>query len=221
MKFSLAAVALVLAQQATAHFTLNYPPSIGFDDDEEPTGPCGGFTPDNTTATIVDFHVDGDTIAVSSFHPQADWLFRASLDLTGQNVSNVLPTIEQTGLGNFCEPAVAVPASYAGHQGLISVVMDSDDGILFQCAIVNFVSGAQTSPPAGSGCSNITGLTASFIGSVSNISNLTSPSSSASASASPSTTHNAAVGMVQPYIGFGAIAWTTVVVVASAFFALI
>lgn len=39
---SLAAV-LLCSSAAMAHYTLDYPASRGFNDDNEPTGPCGGF----------------------------------------------------------------------------------------------------------------------------------------------------------------------------------
>jgi hypothetical protein len=32
-----------LTELTTAHFLLNYPPTLGFSDDNEGIGPCGGF----------------------------------------------------------------------------------------------------------------------------------------------------------------------------------
>ncbi len=61
---------LFLAAQSTiAHFHLNYPTTIGFDDDAEGTAPCGSFTVDFSTDNVTDFHVDSDVIAVVSFSP--------------------------------------------------------------------------------------------------------------------------------------------------------
>jgi len=37
------AAALLCSSAVMAHFTLDYPVSRGFNDDAEPTGPCGGF----------------------------------------------------------------------------------------------------------------------------------------------------------------------------------
>ena len=37
---------LALAHVSSAHFVLLWPPSAGFNDDLEPTAPCGSFTPE-------------------------------------------------------------------------------------------------------------------------------------------------------------------------------
>jgi hypothetical protein len=68
-----------------------------------------------------------------SIHPQATWLFRATLDQTASgNWTNLLPAIQQTGLNNFCEPALQVPESFAGSKGVLGIVQDAPDGILYQ-----------------------------------------------------------------------------------------
>jgi hypothetical protein len=43
-----------------------------------------------------------------------------------------MPAVQQTGLGAFCEPDVSIPASWAGSKGVIGVVQDAPDGILYQ-----------------------------------------------------------------------------------------
>ena len=131
---AVALLALVLAiSPSTAHFLLNYPPTIGFDDSLEGTPPCGSFTVQFGTNNVTDFHVGGNAIAVTSIHPQATWLFRATLDLTAtSNWTSLLPAVQQTGLGDYCEPDVTVPSSWAGQKGVIGVVQDAPDGILFQ-----------------------------------------------------------------------------------------
>lgn len=61
------------------------------------------------------------------------WLFRATLDQTASgNWTNLVPAIQQTGLNSFCEPALQVPASFAGSKGVIGIAADSPDGILYQ-----------------------------------------------------------------------------------------
>jgi len=122
-----------LIGQSTAHFLLNYPPTIGFDDALEATPPCGSFHVNFTTDNVTDFHVGGDSLAMTSIHPQATWLFRATLDQTaGGNFTTLLPADRQTGLGDYCERDVMVPASFAGSKGVIQVVQDAPDGILYQ-----------------------------------------------------------------------------------------
>jgi hypothetical protein len=150
----------LLLSLSNAHFLLNYPPTIGFDDDLETTAPCGSFTPDFSKDNVTDFHVGGDAVALTSIHPEATWLFRATLDQTaGGNWTQLLPPIVQTGLGAFCEKAVVIPATWAGSKGIIGIVQDAPDGILYQCAAVNFVTGTGTPPSA---CKNVTGLSASY-----------------------------------------------------------
>jgi len=130
--FVLGLVALFISQ-STAHFLLNYPPTIGFDDDLEGTPPCGGFTVNFSTDNVTDFHVAGDSLAMSSIHPQATWLFRATLDITASgNWTNLREPIVQIGLGDFCEQDVTVPASWAGSKGVVQIVQDAPDGILYQ-----------------------------------------------------------------------------------------
>jgi hypothetical protein len=117
--------------QVNAHFLLNYPTSIGFDDSKQGTGPCGGFdvTFDNTT----NFYVGGDAISLTSTHPASTWLFRATLDQKAAgNWSVLLPAIAQQTQGQFCEQGVVVPSSYAGQKGVIQVVESTVDGRLFQ-----------------------------------------------------------------------------------------
>lgn len=129
---TLALLALAIAP-STAHFLLQYPPTIGFDDTLEATAPCGSFTVDFSKDNVTNFHVAGDAIAVTSIHPQATWLFRATLDQNAtSNWTALLADVTQTGLGDFCEPAVTVPSSWAGQKGVIGVVQDAPDGILYQ-----------------------------------------------------------------------------------------
>ena len=122
---------ILLTSTATAHFLLNYPNTIGFDDDKEGTAPCGGF--DITFSNSSMFHVDGDVVALTSTHPQANWLFRATLDKTAMgNWTNLLPDVAETGLGAFCETDLKVPTEWAGQQGILQVVQAAADGNLYQ-----------------------------------------------------------------------------------------
>jgi hypothetical protein len=123
-----------LIGQAASHFLLNYPPTIGFDDDLEGTAPCGSFSIDFSKDNVTEFHVGGDALAMTSIHPQATWLFRATLGEAAipGNWTSLLPAVRQTGLGDYCEQDVTVPADFAGQKGVIGVVQDAPDGILYQ-----------------------------------------------------------------------------------------
>ncbi|GAO19983.1 hypothetical protein UVI_02063340 [Ustilaginoidea virens] len=115
-----------------AHFLLKYPESIGFDDDKEDTAPCGGFTPD-FSKKLVDFHIGGDAIAVTLTHPQGNWLFRVTDDQKAESGwQQIFPIVQQSGIGDFCEPQVTVPSKYAGKKGVLSIVSSATDGLLYQ-----------------------------------------------------------------------------------------
>lgn len=130
---SIAATALLLVSAAQAHFKLNFPPTIGFSDDNEGSAPCGSFTPDFTKDNVTDFHVSGEAISLLLAHPQANWLFRGTLDQTAaSNWKQLFPIVQQKGLGDFCEPSVTAPASWVGKKGVLSVVADGPDGLLYQ-----------------------------------------------------------------------------------------
>ncbi|OCL07549.1 hypothetical protein AOQ84DRAFT_408743 [Glonium stellatum] len=163
------------------------PPTIGFDDSLEATPPCGSFTVDFSKDNVTNFAVGGDAIAVTSIHPQATWLFRATLDQTASgNWTALLPDVMQTGLGDLCETGLTLPSSWAGQKGVIGVVQDAPDGILYQCAAVNFISGTHMPPSV---CKNVTGLAATYTAdpSLSNLpSTATAPSSGSTVSATTS-----------------------------------
>ncbi|KAF3769681.1 hypothetical protein M406DRAFT_248975 [Cryphonectria parasitica EP155] len=153
---------LLLPALAAAHFTLDAPVSVGpFDEDTEGTSPCGGVTLDFSKDNVTDFHVDGEAIELFLGHPEANWLFRATTDQTGSsNWTQIYPIFTQTGEGDYCQQAVAAPASLVGSTGVLGVVCDGPDGLLYQCAAVNFVSGSGNYSTTS--CKNASGVTAAF-----------------------------------------------------------
>lgn len=132
---SLASLVSIWTACASAHFILQYPGSLGFDDDIEATAPCGGFTPTfNSSDDSVP--IGGFPVSVLSTHPAADWLFRATLDQQAPfNWTNLLPVVSETGLGQFCLPNLQAPDDFAGKTGLIQVIQDGPDGTLYQVSI--------------------------------------------------------------------------------------
>jgi len=218
---AVAFLALAMISPSTAHFLLNYPPTIGFDDSLEGTPPCGSFTVMFSTDNVTDFHVGGNAIAVTSIHPQATWLFRATLDLNATtNWTSLLPAIQQTGLGDYCEPDVTVPSSWAGQKGVIGVVQDAPDGILFQCAAVNFVAGNQAPLDI---CKNVTGLSATYTADMALSTLLATPAATASGSGTStavSSTKSEAFSLKTacPYSLVGSVVWAGTVVLATVVF---
>ncbi|RYP07805.1 hypothetical protein DL764_002310 [Monosporascus ibericus] len=157
---SFLATTLALACGIQAHFTLDYPPPLGPVEDQS-AGPCGGYTPDLSTVETTDFHVGGDAIAVSTGHPQNYWLYRITIDddLTSANWTQVYPIVIQTGFDMYCQPAVTIPEEFEGQTAILSVVGHATDGLLYQCAAVQFVSGEGSRLES---CSNHTDVDASF-----------------------------------------------------------
>ncbi|KAF7553815.1 hypothetical protein G7046_g6990 [Stylonectria norvegica] len=173
-----------LAGLTLAHFELKYPTSIGFSDDNESKGPCGGFTPDFSSKDIVDFHVGGDALAMRLTHPQCNWLFRVTTDEKAEDDwEQLYPIVQQSGLGDYCQPLVTVPESYIGKKGVLSIVSSAVDGLLYQCVVANFVKGS-IDPP--SDCTNASSVKASFA-SDSKLSALVDSNSTDSSNSSDST----------------------------------
>ncbi|KAK0712102.1 hypothetical protein B0H67DRAFT_444189, partial [Lasiosphaeris hirsuta] len=190
---SLVAATLLLLSAANAHFILNNPVSLeggSIDEDKEGNAPCGADLPDLSKKTTNDFHVDGDFVSVRLGHPQGNWLIRATLDgKASGNWSQLFPIVTQSGLGDFCEPIVTAPKEWVGKTGVIGVAVKAPDGILYQCAVVNFVAGTNT---PGDSCKNGSSVTGSFSSDsalsalVGNPSSNPASSTSATPSSSPS-----------------------------------
>ncbi|RTE80465.1 hypothetical protein BHE90_005031 [Fusarium euwallaceae] len=212
MRSSLLLSAAALCGISLAHFELKYPDSIGFKDDDEDKAPCGGFTPDLSKADLVDFHVGGEAIAVRSTHQQGNWLFRVTTDEKADgDWEQLFPIVQQSGLGDFCQPQVTVPEKYVGKKGWVNVVSSAVDGLLYQCIAANFVKG-KAEPP--SECRNASSVKAYFtddealsalVGDSSNSSSETgSASGSATSSAASSTESADAAAALQAWSTSGA-----------------
>lgn len=121
---------LLLTQEAQAHFNLNYPETVGFEDEAQHDGPCGGFMPDFSKDDVTDFYVGGGSIATLTTHTEGNWLYRITLDKSARgNWTQIFPIVRQTSLGAFCELAVTVP-EVIGHTGVLGVVSNTPDGVL-------------------------------------------------------------------------------------------
>ncbi|PFH63123.1 hypothetical protein XA68_17767 [Ophiocordyceps unilateralis] len=190
----LIAVSLWLGLVA-AHFQVLYPKSIGFSDESEDKEPCGGFTPDSSTKKV-DFHVGGDALAMRLTHQQGNWLFRATTDETARSGwKQIFPIVQQSGLGDFCEPSVTAPEDFAGKKGVVSVVSSAVDGLLYQCIAVNFVDGSAKDRP--SECRNASSVQASFT-SDNKLSALTGDASWSPSPTSSSAAASTSSGAAQP-----------------------
>ncbi|KAF2207798.1 hypothetical protein CERZMDRAFT_102064 [Cercospora zeae-maydis SCOH1-5] len=185
---------LAAATLASAHFTLNWPPTAGFDDDKEPTAPCGGATV-TVNDSAPEVNVDRFAASIFSSHPAGSWSFLATTDTQEPfNFTEIVPVINSTGLGVFCLNYLRAPADFAGKKGVLQVIDNSPDGILYQCAPVKFVSGANDT--VSEFCKNQTStFTADWTG---ESSSATQDSSSSKASPSSSKASSGSSGPASP-----------------------
>jgi hypothetical protein len=127
----------------TAHFILLWPPSAGFDDAKEATSPCGSFTP-KINDSIPDIQVDRFAVSIKNVHPVGEWSFRGTTDtMAPYNFTEIVPLVNSTGIGDFCLDNMRVPSDWAGKSGIIQVVDNSPDGILYQVCISNYKNGSE------------------------------------------------------------------------------
>ncbi|KAK6520192.1 hypothetical protein TWF506_000475 [Arthrobotrys conoides] len=127
---------------SSTHFILEVPTSIGFDDEFEDIGPCGGFDQTNRTGlTQTKWPKKGGPIGVVSTHSTAIWEFRASVVPFNNRWVNLSPNITQTaGLGSICFSNIPGPKNplWYGRKGVIQVIQHGHHGALYQCALVKF-----------------------------------------------------------------------------------
>ncbi|KAK6538480.1 hypothetical protein TWF694_010063 [Orbilia ellipsospora] len=194
-------VLLALLPLTYAHFSLNFPPTMGFSDDDEDKYPCGGFDV-QSRKLVTDLPVAGAPISVTSTHPQDTWFFRAALLNDTENWVDLQPAVDQQGTGKFCASRVRGPAGWENQDAVLQVVAIAPDGFLFQCAAVRFIGGVAITP-ADEQCVNDTRVTASFsdetiiLDASTTITGLgtqpTGVGSSRPSSSSPAPTRNAAI----------------------------
>lgn len=130
--FQLAGIlVLELFLVADAHFVLQIPTSLGFDDDMEGIAPCGGF---NITArtNVTSWPIAGGNVGILTVHPSVTWEFKAALSKNLTAWTSLSPILNQIGVGQFCEPQIPAPQSFAGLDGVLQVTQHGPEGDLYQ-----------------------------------------------------------------------------------------
>ncbi|BGP34266.1 hypothetical protein JCM10296v2_006081 [Rhodotorula toruloides] len=198
MKVLSLVAAAALPLLASAHFTLDYPYTRGFDEDLEPQF-CGGF---NTPSSLrTPYPLSGSApLLIDSHHPTADVAVLISFDQNPSNFSAFNQTSEGqrygllkpfgriNGQGEFCFnvdiASLGVNGLQNGSVATIQVEFNGGDGALFQCSDIVLVS--NYSAPSNITCSNATaaasastGASQTASGSMANPSQTGSPSSGA------------------------------------------
>jgi hypothetical protein len=133
MTFQRSFVLAFLATTALGHFDITAPAAKPpADENALSSGPCGGAKLDFDAGPVSDFHVAGEHVALDPSHPQQRWLFRVTTDTAGAgNWSKSYPILLQSGLGSICIPGLTAPADFVGKKGLLGVVANAEDGVLY------------------------------------------------------------------------------------------
>lgn len=119
----------VLTSLASAHFTLDYPPARGFDEDQLVNFPCGGQNTVSSNRT--QWPLAGGPIQLTMEHDRAavQVLIALGNDATDAFNTVLIPTTQEEGIGKFCLGDVKVPESLGvkeGDNATIQVVTNGD-----------------------------------------------------------------------------------------------
>ncbi|KAH8879301.1 hypothetical protein GQ53DRAFT_44556 [Thozetella sp. PMI_491] len=148
----------LLPSPVLGHFVLQIPASLGYDDTNEAMAPCDTFDP-TTRNPVTNWPVGGSAISVITTHTSVLWDYNAALVSNTSNWIRLTATaLNQTGVGFFCEPQIPGITAWIGQPVVLQVVQHAPDGLLYQCAAIQFVAGGPAATP--SGCTNSSGLTA-------------------------------------------------------------
>ncbi|CRG88864.1 putative protein AFUA_6G02800 [Talaromyces islandicus] len=152
---------------AAAHFTLDWPPARGFDEDKMPTFPCGGFGTPSSNRTSIALAASVLPVDITFHHSETSVSYLLALGSSpGENFNITLePTLGAHGLGEFCLPNIPLDSKSLGlslrdgQNATLQVVTDGDNGGgLYACADIVFSSSITTNTP--SSCKNNTGVEA-------------------------------------------------------------
>ncbi|KAF9085322.1 hypothetical protein BGX23_009790 [Mortierella sp. AD031] len=146
---TLATTLLLCSSAAMAHYTLDYPPSRGFSDDDEPIAPCGGAA-FNAAGTRTSFPLTKGFLQISSFHPTASVKVNvaygnnpSAADFTTASLSPAA-SIQVTHPAQSCLPLdlSSFNGAVNNTNATIQLVYNGGDSPLYQCADVVLVTSA-------------------------------------------------------------------------------
>lgn len=123
---------LAFTALTSAHFVLDWPPTAGFDDDNESNSPCGGATV-SVNSSSPQVNVDRFAASITVTHPSGNFAFYATTDTQEPyTFTKISQNVTSGAIGNFCENYLSVPESFAGKAGVLQVIDTSIDGVLYQ-----------------------------------------------------------------------------------------
>ncbi|KAH7064984.1 hypothetical protein B0J12DRAFT_734376 [Macrophomina phaseolina] len=181
-----------LSTLTSAHFTLTWPPSRGFDDDKAPSFPCGGF--DTPSANRTSFPLSGAPIQLNMGHTETNLQVLLGIGNDPGSAYNIVlrPTFRERGPEDFCMGDIVIPASAnltEGQNATIQVVSNGDpDGGLYQCADITITSQQLTADEVSQHCTNSSGVQTQALPNAGNANETSESTSSSSSSSSASGT---------------------------------
>lgn len=152
-------VVALAAGAAHAHFVLQIPTSLGYDDEKLLESPCGSFNPLDRSKGVADWPVLGQAVSVISTHGNVEWEVNAALIPEGGGALEWVPIVvpfRQQGVGFVCFESVPGHPDWVGRDAVVQLVQHAVDGNLHQCAAVKFVAGGPGSVPGD--CENTSGV---------------------------------------------------------------
>ncbi|KAK3819176.1 MAG: hypothetical protein J3R72DRAFT_459932 [Linnemannia gamsii] len=149
MKVLTLATMLLCSSAAMAHYTLDYPPSRGFSDNDEPIAPCGGAAY-NAAGARTPFPLTKGFLQISSFHPtasvQVNVAYGNNPAVADFTTASTTPagTIQVTHPFQSCLPLDLSTFKGAANNinATIQLVYNGGDSPLYQCADVILVTAA-------------------------------------------------------------------------------
>lgn len=117
---------IALQSMGLAHFTMTYPSSRGFNEDQEPISPCGGFNTASSERVV--FPLQNAFIEINSGHTSYSYEINA---ITGNSTV-------QVGKGSrsypqaACLPLQLTDSIKNGTSTTLQVVYNGGDGLLYQ-----------------------------------------------------------------------------------------
>ncbi|CAE6352026.1 unnamed protein product [Rhizoctonia solani] len=156
-----------LAAAASAHFTLDWPPTRGFNEDIENQF-CGGFL---NAGARSPFPLGAAGVNIGSTHDTANVIVLISFDANPQNITQFSNSSNGAQLTSFIkldkQGEACIPVNIQslglsnvanGTNATIQIQYDGGDGNLYQCADVTLLS--NFAAPSNVSCaSNVTGNT--------------------------------------------------------------
>ncbi|KAI7822160.1 hypothetical protein BC939DRAFT_398159 [Gamsiella multidivaricata] len=138
---------LLCSSAAMAHYILDYPQSRGFDDDKEPTAPCGGF---DTVGNRTQFPLSNGFLEIESFHVKADIKINVAYGNAPSAADFTTAAATPASSISINHPGLAcLPLDLSSFNGAanntnatIQVVYNGGDSPLYQCADVVLVTSA-------------------------------------------------------------------------------